>query len=198
VSRHATEIRPLTAERWADLEELFGPRGACGGCWCMYWRLTRSAFTAAKGEANRAAFRQIVDGGEVPGLISYIEGQPVGWCAVAPRQTFPVLGRSRALPLIDDSSPWAVPCLFVRRDHRRNGMSVQLLEAAADHAAAQGGEVLEGYPVEPRTGSLPDAFAWTGLVPAFRAAGFAEAARGPTGRPIMRRPLIGHHAYPSS
>lgn len=167
----------------------------------MYWRLTRSRFNATKGEANRAAFRRIVEGGEVPGLIYYLDGRPAGWCAVAPRESFPVLGRSRALPLIDDSSPWSVPCLFVRRDNRRGGMSVELLKAAAGHAAAQGAEVLEGYPVEPRTGSLPDAFAWTGLVPAFRAAGFTEAARGPTGRPIMRRALGGpgrHHAYPSS
>ncbi len=35
-------IAPLTGENWPDLEALFGPRGAVGGCWCMYWRQTQS------------------------------------------------------------------------------------------------------------------------------------------------------------
>ncbi len=153
----------------------------------MWWRLPRSAFNAGKGDSNHAAFRRIVESGEVPGVLLYEENRPVGWCSVAPRERFPVLARSRALPLIDDADPWSVVCLFVRKDRRRRGTSIKLLRAAADHAAANGAEVLEGYPVVPRTGSMPDAFAWTGTVPAFRAAGFSEAARGPTGRPIMRR-----------
>jgi len=152
----------------------------------MWWRLPRSAFNAAKGDANREAFRRVVDSGEVPGVLLYEEGRPVGWCSVGPRERFPVLGRSRALPLLDDAVPWSVVCLFVRKDRRRTGTSVELLRAAADHAAAGGAQVLEGYPVEPRTGSMPDAFAWTGTVSAFRAAGFSEAGRGPTGRVIMR------------
>jgi GNAT superfamily N-acetyltransferase len=183
-------IRPLTAERWSDLEELFGPRGASGGCWCMWWRLSRSAFSAAQGDGNRAAFREIVASGEVPGVLLYEDDRPVGWCSVAPRERFRSLARSRALPLIDDAAPWSVTCLFVRRDHRRRGVSVELLRAAADHAAANGARVLEGYPVEPRKASMPDAFAWNGTVSAYRSAGFTEAARGPTGRPIMRRDLV--------
>ncbi|NUT50849.1 MAG: GNAT family N-acetyltransferase [Saccharothrix sp.] len=182
-------VRPLGPRLWADLEALFGPRGACGGCWCMWWRLTRSEFTAAKGEPNRAALHDLVAGGEVPGILLYRGGEPVGWCSVAPRDRFPVLGRSRALPLVDDAAPWSVVCLFVRRDHRRAGMSVDLLRAAVDHAAAHGAAMVEGYPVEPKKGTMPDAFAWTGTVSAFRSAGFAEAARGPTGRPIMRHPV---------
>lgn len=181
--------RPLTAGLWDDLAELFGPRGACGGCWCMWWRLTRSQFSAAKGDGNRDAFREIVDGGAVPGLLLYVDDRPVGWCAVEPRQQFQVLARSRALPLIDETVPWSVTCLFVRRNHRRSGVSVELLRAAADHAAGCGAQLLEGYPVQPRQPSMPDAFAFTGTVSAFRAAGFTEAARGPTGRVIMRRSL---------
>lgn len=179
-------VRPLTAGQWADLEELFGPRGACGGCWCMWWRLTRSAFSAAKGDGNRAAFREIVAAGEVPGILLYEEDRPAGWCSVAPRERFPALARSRALPLIDDAAPWSVTCLFVRRDRRRSGISVELIRAATAHAAANGAQIVEGYPVEPRKESMPDAFAWNGTVSAFLAAGFTEAARGPTGRPIMR------------
>jgi GNAT superfamily N-acetyltransferase len=156
----------------------------------MWWRLApRSAFDAAKGEANHAALRQIVKSGEVTGLLRYEGDEPIGWCSVAPRENFPVLGRSRALPLIDDASPWSVVCLFVRRDHRRRRISVELLQAAAGYAADHGAQIVEGYPVVPKKGTMPDAFAWTGTVSAFRSAGFTEAARGPTGRVIMRRVL---------
>ena len=77
---------PLTPDRWADFEQLFGANGACGGCWCMFWRLPRSEFQAGKYEGNQAAFTQIVlDGGE-PGVLAYQGRQAVGWCAVAPRE----------------------------------------------------------------------------------------------------------------
>jgi len=74
------EFHRLTPERWADFEKLFGPRGATGGCWCMWWRLTGREFDAQKGEGNRRAMKAIVDSGRVPGILAYHEGHPVG-CA---------------------------------------------------------------------------------------------------------------------
>jgi len=79
-------IHPLTAQRWPDLEKLFGPRGACAGCWCMYWRLPAREYRSSSGEGNRKAFRRIVKDGAVPGLLAYERGEPVGWCAVEPRE----------------------------------------------------------------------------------------------------------------
>ncbi len=187
VAETAGRVRPLTAERWPDLEELFGLRGACGGCWCMWWRLTRSQFNSGKGDPNRDAFRSIIESGEVPGILLYEQDHPIGWCSVAPRAHFPVLGRSRALPLLDNTAPWSVVCLFVRKDRRRTGTSVQLLDAAVEHARINGAQIVEGYPVKPQTTSITDAFAWTGTVSAFQRAGFSESGRGPTGRIIMRR-----------
>jgi GNAT superfamily N-acetyltransferase len=174
-------------ERWPDLERLFGQRGACGGCWCMWWRLARSEFERGKGEKNRRALRRIVNEGRVPGILAYADGEPVGWCAVAPRDEYPVLERSRTLKRVDERPVWSVVCLFITRGHRRRGVSVRLLEAAADHVRRKGGGILEGYPVESRTGAMPDAFAWTGLAQAFREAGFREVARRSPTRPIMRR-----------
>ena len=72
-ARPEVECHPLTAERWGDLINLFGPRGATGGCWCMYWRLPRAQFTAQKGEGNKQAFRDIVAGGEMVGLLAAVE-----------------------------------------------------------------------------------------------------------------------------
>ena len=179
----------LTPERWPDVERLFGPRGASAGCWCMWWRLTRREFEERKGERNHGDFAAIVAAGREPGVIAYEDGEPVGWCAVEPRSAYPSLNRSPVARPVDDQPVWAVPCIFVQRSHRRRGLSVALLEAACAHAAERGAPALEGYPLEPRTGAMPDAFAWTGTVAAFRAAGFEEVARHRPGRPVMRRAL---------
>lgn len=72
------DIRPLTPERWPDLELLFGPRGACGGCWCMTPRLTRAEYQNQKGEGNHAAFKELVSSGEARGILAYHDEVPVG------------------------------------------------------------------------------------------------------------------------
>jgi hypothetical protein len=117
------EFHPLTRERWSDFEELFGPRGACGGCWCMWWRLKRSKFEVQKGEANRRAMKAIVESGEVPGLLAYVQGKAVAWCSVAPRGHYSALQRSRILKPVDETPVWSVVCFFVIRGYRRKGIS---------------------------------------------------------------------------
>ena len=166
---------PLTPDRWADLKALFGSRGACGGCWCMAWRLSPSDFARRKGDGNRRALRALVKKGEPTGILAYDGADPIGWCAVAPREATPRLERSKVLARLDDLPVWSVTCFFVARGHRKQGVTVALLRAAAAHARRAGARILEGYPVEPRQGELPAAFAWTGLASAFREAGFAEA-----------------------
>jgi GNAT superfamily N-acetyltransferase len=175
-----------TADRWADVERLFGVRGACGGCWCMYWRLPRPVYEQGKGEGNRIAFRATIEAGEEPGVIAYDDGEPIGWCAVGPRETYPVLGRSRVLKPIDDEEVWSITCFFVARPYRGRGVTVALLAAAVEFARERGTRIVEGYPIAPRQARVPDAFAWTGLVSAFVQAGFVEVARRSETRPIMR------------
>jgi len=179
-------FRPLTAKNWDDFAELFGERGACGGCWCMLWRLKRAQFEEQKGEKNRAAMKLLVDSGEIPGILAYAGGQAVGWCAVAPRESYSALERSRILRRLDEKPVWSVVCLFVARPFRRRGLSVELLKAVIEYVRQRGGRVVEGYPVEPKKDKMPDVFAWTGLVSAFRQAGFTECARRSETRPIMR------------
>ena len=183
------DCRPLTPERWPDLERLFGERGACGGCLCMYWRLARSQFDRQKGAKNKAAMRRIVDSGATPGLIGYVNGEAAAWCALAPREEYPTLARSRILKPVDDRPVWSVVCFFVARPFRRAGLSVKMLEAACRWARSRGARILEGYPCEPKKGTMPDVFAWTGLASAFRKAGFEPVARRSPTRPIMRREL---------
>ncbi len=180
------QFHPLSSDRWTDLELLFGERGACGGCWCMWWRLKRSEYEKQKGEGNRKAMKAIVDSGEAPGILAYAEGTPVAWCSVAPRETFSVLSRSRILKPIDEQPVWSIVCFFVDRRFRNRGLSVQLLKGAVEYVRKKGGKVVEGYPVEPKKDRMPEVFAATGLASAFRQAGFAEYARRSETRPIMR------------
>jgi GNAT superfamily N-acetyltransferase len=182
----ALKFHPLTAERWKDFEKLFGARGACGGCWCMWWRITAKKFEAQKGEPNRKAMRKIVKKGTVPGLIGYQGDQPVGWCSVAPREHFPRLERSKILKRVDDAAVWSVVCLFVAKPFRRKGVSTAMLEAAKKYVKKQRGKIVEGYAVEPKKDAMPDAFAFHGLASAYRKAGFKEVARRFETRPIMR------------
>jgi GNAT superfamily N-acetyltransferase len=181
-------FHPLTPDRWQDFETLFGERGACGGCWCMWPRLRRSDFDKQKGAGNKRAMKKIVQAGPPPGLLAYADRQPVAWCALAPRDTYRVLSNSRILRAVDDQPVWSVVCFFVAKPFRRRGITAQLLQAAARYAAQHGARLVEGYPVDPKAGARsPDVFVWTGLASAFRAAGFDEVARRSNTRPIMRR-----------
>jgi GNAT superfamily N-acetyltransferase len=186
-----TVFHPLTPKRWADLEELFGSRGACGGCWCMWWRQTQAEFDRNKGEPNRRAMKRIVTSGRVPGILAYDRGHPVGWCAAGPRESYPRLARSRILKRIDDRPVWSVVCFFIARSHRRRGLATGLLQAAVEHAGRHGARIVEGYPVEPRKSLAPDVFVYHGLASQFRRAGFREAARRSETRPIMRYHIRG-------
>lgn len=181
------EIHPAKAARWPDLEALFGARGACGGCWCQAWRKSKKEFDRDKGEANRKSLQALVKKGREPGLVAYADNEAVGWVAVAPRADYPRLAASRILAPVDERPVWSVSCLFIRRGWRRKGISVELLKAAAEHAFAHGAEIVEGYPSDLKGGVLPDVFVWTGLLPAFKKAGFKEVARRSVTRPIVRR-----------
>lgn len=185
---------PATAERWKDVEQLFGARGACGGCWCMVWRLPKREWLANKansGAGNRRALKRIVDSGDAPGVLAYAGGEPIGWCAVAPRSVYVALERSRTLKPVDDRPVWSVSCLFIARAWRRQGVAAKLLDAAAKFARARGARIIEGYPVEPYSEKMPDVFAWTGLKSSFERAGFREVSRHAPARPILRRVLRG-------
>lgn len=184
-----TRVVPATPERWPDLETLFGPRGACAGCWCMYWRLPAKAWEAGKGEGNKAALRALVLAGAEPGVIAYRGDRPAGWCAVAPREDYLRLLNSRILAPVDDRAVWSVVCFFIARPFRGTGLGLPLLKEAVALAQRKGAAVVEGYPIEPQQGRLADTFAYHGLASTFLRAGFREVARRSPTRPIMRLDL---------
>lgn len=178
-------FKPLKRNLWTDLEELFGPHGACAGCWCMYWKLRGKAYEEVRGYETRQMHKSIVDSGTVTGLLAYLHGDVVGWVAVEPRSAYPRLEHSRVLKAVDDQAVWSIPCFFVAKKFRRSGVTIELLKAAVEHVKYQGGRIVEGYPVDATT-DLAAPFIFTGTASAFRQAGFQEVARHAPTRPIFR------------
>ena len=181
-------FQPVTPERWEDFEALFGVNGACAGCWCMWWRETRSQYSQLAGEGNKQRMYEIIQAGRVPGLLAYLEGQPVGWVSVAPREEFPSLDRSQVAKRVDEQPVWSLVCFFIRKGYRRRGLTGALIGAAASYAREQGAEVLEAYPVEYES-KVNGSGEFTGFASTFRRAGFVEVARRKEKRPVMRLAL---------
>ena len=184
------DVRPLTPERWADFEALFGRQGAISGCWCMYFRQLPSEWRTTGNAERKAAILAVVDSGRVPGLLAYRGGQAVGWCSVAPRQEFVRIEVSRTLGPVDERPAWSIVCFFIARRARGSGVAAALLAAAVAYAAQHGASLVEAYPSDPHGRRMSDMGAFMGVVPMFERAGFAEVARrSSVSHPIMRREL---------
>jgi GNAT superfamily N-acetyltransferase len=179
-------FKPLTEKTWNDFEDLFGARGACGGCWCMAWRLKSSDFEKQKGAGNKKKMKSLVKKNEQIGIIGYIEKKPIAWCSVAPREKFIRLESSRVLKKIDDEPVWSILCFFISREFRRKGLSTNLMEGVIAFCKKEKVKIIEGYPTVPYNKDIPAAFAWTGVPSAFEKAGFKEITRRSKSRPIMR------------
>ena len=181
-------IHAATKDRWKDLEKLFGERGACAGCWCMCWRRPRKEYLAGKGAGNKRALKKLVTSDEVPGILAYDGDKPIGWCSVAPRETFEYLQKSRSFAPVDSQPVWSVTCLFIDKQYRKQGIAVAMLKAACDYVRSQGGKIVEGYPSITQK-KLPDPWVWTGVLPAFLSAGYREVKRPSASRAIVRKKL---------
>jgi hypothetical protein len=107
------EVYPATAERWKDLESLFGAKGAYAGCWCMFWRLDRADFKKMKGEGTKAVLKGMTTNNDVAGLLAYRDGQAIGWCSIGPRTEYAALENSRILKRIDDEPVWSIVCFLL-------------------------------------------------------------------------------------
>jgi len=186
-------VEPLSPARWADLEKLFGEKGACAGCWCMFWRLEKGErFDDVKGATAKRRFRALVSRGKAQGLLAFDEGgEPNGWLALGPRRDFAKLDRAPSLACDDADDVHSLPCFFIKPGARGQGVATALLNAAVLALKKAGARVVEGYPVKPTRpgGKIPAAFAYTGTLPLFEKAGFVLAEGKPTGKQRVRLSL---------
>jgi GNAT superfamily N-acetyltransferase len=174
-------FKPVTASTVGDFEALFGAKGGPNWCWCMAWRATSAELKDAKSPARRQQMLERIADGVPVGLVGYDRGTPVAWVSVAPKDTFQGgLGGAE-----DRDSVWSLTCMFIARDHRKQGLSAELIEAAARHAKKHKARILEAYPVDPDSPS----YRHMGFVPVFKRAGFAAHGREGTRRHVMQLPL---------
>ena len=152
----------------------------------MWFRLRRSEFEQQKGDGNKRAMKDIVDSGQIPGLLAYSEGQVIAWCSIGPREHFPVLSRSRILKPMDEVPVWSIVCLFIAKAFRRQGVSEILIKEAVESAGQNGAKIVEGYPIDTQKEHYPPVFAATGFYSTYKKLGFQECVRRSETRPIMR------------
>ena len=183
-------FHPLTLERWKDFENLFGEKGACAGCWCMFWFMGKKEYDEKRKDGRtKNEMKKLVKDKIEPGIIAYDDDKPVGWIAIQPREKYSRLSNSKILQPVDDKQVWSIVCFFVHKDYRKMGISVELIKNACSFAASNGGTIVEAYPTETKTKNSAPVFIYTGTSAAFKKAGFKEVARRSETRPIMRKKL---------
>ena len=150
-------VVPANEASWEDLEAIFGTRGAGATCWCQRYKLQpKEAFSRFPAEERAFRLRRQTDCGHpesdtTSGLVAYLDGEPVGWCAVEPRSAYDGLLRVYKVPWEGrdedktDDTVWAVTCFLIRAGYRRKGLSYALARAAVDFARERGARALEAY-----------------------------------------------------
>jgi GNAT superfamily N-acetyltransferase len=184
-------IVPANEARWEDIQAVFGTRGPAARCQCQRYKLRpREAFRKFPAEEREFRLRAQTDSEPTTGLVAYLDGEPVGWCAVEPRCAYEGLIRNNRVPWAGrdedkaDDSVWAVTCVFIRTGFRKRGISHELVRAAVGHARSGGARALEGYPMVSKDVIIEELH--VGTEGAFAAAGFTEVSR-PTKRRIVMR-----------
>jgi GNAT superfamily N-acetyltransferase len=177
------DIHPVTPARWHDFETLFASRGGPNYCWCMVWRRTpEELHDYPRGNLRKPLIEARIKGGETVGLLGYLEGEPVAWVSIAPRENYRELGGPEAEP---GEKIWSLVCMYVRRPLRGEGHSRALIDAAIAYAKKRGATSLEAYPVDPDSPS----YRFMGFVPAFEKLGFTPLGMAGARRHVMRLAL---------
>lgn len=175
-------FHPVTGETLPDLAQFSEEHGKFGWCSCMRWRMKSTEFKGSSKKKRVERLEEMVCEKVPVGVLAYSEGEPIGWCSIAPRETYEALERYRALPRIDEKPVWSVVCFFIDSGMRRQGVTLGLLKAAVKYAKSQGASIIEGYPVEPGERS----YTYMGSPSTFRRAGFHDVTPDGTTRIVMR------------
>jgi GNAT superfamily N-acetyltransferase len=180
------KTRELKPDMWPDIEKLFGPNGACAGCWCMFWRYRKDEpWPKMKGAPSKRRFKALVQSGRAHGVLAYERDEPIGWCSFEQRSDMDRINRSPSLVCDDADRVWSLPCFFVKPGWRGKGVASKLLDAAVKALRKRGAKIIEGYPYKTRGKTAP-VFVWTGTLSMFTRAGFKVVGPKPKGKQRVR------------
>lgn len=175
-------FKAVTGATWDELAALFESKGCPSYCWCMAWRASREELKHTDHASRKAQLKGRVDDGIPVGILGYLDGKPVAWCSIAPKDTYVRLGGAE-LPRDVPGALWSIACFFVIRPLRGQAMTRRLIDAAVAHAKACGARAVEAYPVDPDSPS----YRFMGRVRTFEKAGFVHTGRAGTRRHVMLR-----------
>lgn len=184
-------VKPMTTDLVPDAERVFAANPESAGCFCAWFIIPVAKYHSGGKSENRKLFVGLAETNNQPiGVLAYVDGEPVGWCAAGPRSRFV---RALRVPSFkgrepsEDDSVWLVPCFNVRKESRRQGVSGALLAGAVELARRNGAQAIEGFPFA--RGAKLSRESMVGLESVFESCGFV-ASRRPSGtRVVMRRVL---------
>jgi GNAT superfamily N-acetyltransferase len=185
------QSHPLTPDRFEDFADVINPNRRSTHCWCLSHRLqAKDIEELGKGDREQA-MRRLCEREHPPGVVTYLDGTPAGWCNIGPRAEIPRLARSKLIRPIDDVPVWSIICVVVRGGYRKQGVIAHLIEGAVEYAASRGAPAVEAYPVDPQ-GRMDTTMAFVGTRSMFDRAGFelvgtTDAVASKLPRLIMRR-----------
>jgi GNAT superfamily N-acetyltransferase len=187
------ETYPLTADRFEDFADVINRPRRANHCWCLSHRLQAAEIQRLGNGSREQAMRRLCEGDHPPGVVTYDDGEPVGWCNIGPRSEITSLTRSRVIRAVDDLPVWSIVCIVVRSGHRRRGVTAPLIEGAVTYAFSHAAPAVEAYPVDP-AGRMDPTMAFVGTRVMFERAGFevvgtTDAVSSTMPRLIMRRYL---------
>lgn len=189
------ETHPVTPDRFEDFADVINPNRRATHCWCLSHRLWSGDIEELGGGDREQAMRRLCERENPPGVVTYLDGKPVGWCNIGARADIPRLAGSRRIRPVDAVPVWSIICVVVRGRHRRMGVTAPLIEGAVQYAASRGAPAVEAYPVDPK-GRMDTTMAFVGTRSMFERAGFevigtSDALASKMRRLIMRRSLAG-------
>jgi GNAT superfamily N-acetyltransferase len=191
------ETHPVTPDRFDDFADVINKNRRPTHCWCLSHRLTAKEIEALGGTgpaARETAMRALCERDHPPGVVTYLDGEPVGWCNIGPRAEITRLARSTLMRPVDDLPVWAIVCVVVRSGYRRRGVTHALIEGAVAYAASNGAPAVEAHPVDPGDQRMDLTMAFVGTRAMFEKAGFevvgtTDAVASKLPRLVMRRTL---------
>jgi len=190
------ETHPVTPERFEDFVTVVNKNRRKTHCWCLSHRITAAEITELGGEGEdqrERAMRALCEREHPPGVVTYLDGEPVGWCNIGPRSEITRLDRSKLMPATDDLPVWSIVCVVVRSGYRKRGVTRRLIDGAVDYAASRGAPAVEAHPVDPE-GRMDLTMAFVGTRSMFEHSGFevvgtTDATASKMPRLTMRRTL---------
>jgi GNAT superfamily N-acetyltransferase len=175
--------RAVTRATLPDLAAFSDCHGKFQYCSCMRWRMRSTKYQQSTKAIRAKTLTTLVTAGSPVGILAYAASEPIGWCSIAPRESFEALERYKALPRVDDAAVWSVVCFYIDSRFRRRRITLGLLNSALDYARSQGAKIVEGYPVDP----VARLYIYMGSPDTFRQAGFRDVTPKGQQRRIVRR-----------